>query len=244
MLRVLIAWIFTILYWLVFLLLYALSFKRLSERWTTGSIHFWGKALLGILGIRLEFVNPDSLTERSPRVVIINHQSALDVLWTAATAAPAPMAIGKKEVIFIPIINLAWWAFGFVRVDRKHHQRALNSLAGVGEKIHREKRSLYIAVEGTRTWDGSILPFKKGAFHLAYEANAPICPVVVDGAFQLLPRNRFFPKKGVIRLFYLPPVSAQEIQQAFASNQIDKLIEKVRGDMILALEKMRKSGAG
>jgi 1-acyl-sn-glycerol-3-phosphate acyltransferase len=242
MLRVLIAWIFTILYWPVVLLVYVLSFKRLSERWTTGAIHFWGKALLWVLGIRLEFVNPDNLTERSARVVIINHQSALDVLWTAATAAPAPMAIGKKEVIFIPIINLAWWAFGFVRVDRKHHQKALDALAGVGKKVHDEKRSLYIAVEGTRTYDGQILPFKKGAFHLAYEAQAPICPVVVDGAFQLLSRNGFFPKKGVIRLFYLPPVSAQEIQNAFASGQMDQLIEKVRGDMVLALENMRKNG--
>jgi lysophosphatidate acyltransferase len=242
MLRVFIAWIFTILYWPVFLLAYALSFKKLSERWVTGSIRLWGKILLWILGIRLEYVNPSSLTERSARVVIINHQSALDVLWTAATAAPAPMAIGKKEVIFIPIINLAWWAFGFVRVDRKRHQKALEALKGVGEKVRDEKRSLYIAVEGTRTYDGNILPFKKGAFHIAKEGNAPIYPVVVDGAFQLLPRNGFFPKRGVIRLKFLPPVRADEIQQAFAQNQLDDLIERVRGDMIHALESMRIRG--
>lgn len=241
MFRVLAAWILTILFWPTFLLVYALSFKTLSERWTTGAIHFWGKALLWILGIRLEFVNPYNLGEQSARVVIINHQSSLDILWTAATAAPAPMAIGKKEVIFIPIINIAWWAFGFVRVDRKHHQRALEALAGVGEKIRNEKRSLYIAVEGTRTRDGNILPFKKGAFHIAHEAKAPICPIVVDGAFQLLPRNGFFPKKGVLRLMFLPPVSADEIQQAFARNQMDELIEKVRDDMVRALESMRAS---
>lgn len=239
MIRVLIAWIFTILYWPVVLLAYALSFKSLPERWTTGSIHFWGKALLWILGIRIEYVNANPMTERQGRVVIINHQSALDILWTAATAAPAPMAIGKKEVIFIPIINVAWWAFGFVRVDRKNHSKALAALAGVGEKIRNEKRSLYIAVEGTRTYDGNILPFKKGAFHIAQEAGAPIYPVVVDGAYQLLPRNGFFPKKGVIRLLYLSPVSVEEIQSAVGHGQFDALIEKVRGDMVSGLERMR-----
>lgn len=239
-LRVLIAWIFTIIYWPVVLLVYAISFKTLSERWTTGAIHFWGKTLLWILGIRLEFVNPYPMTEREARVVIINHQSALDILWTAAIAPPAPTAIGKKEVIFIPIINVAWWAFGFIRVDRKNHAKALASLAGVGETIRREKRSLFIAVEGTRTYDGSILRFKKGAFHIAKEARAPIYPVVVDGAFQLLPRNGFFPKKGVIRLLFLPPVRAEEIQDAFERDQMDALIESVRSNMMTGLTQLRQ----
>jgi 1-acyl-sn-glycerol-3-phosphate acyltransferase len=240
-LRVLAAWIVTIVYWPIVLLIYVLSFKQLPHRFTTGAIRLWGKSLLWLLGIRLECVNESTLADRQGRVVIINHQSALDVLWTAATAAPAAMAIGKKEVIFIPIINLAWWALGFVRVDRKNHTKALAALAGVGEKIHHERRALYIAVEGTRTRDGNILRFKKGAFHIAHEAHVPICPVVVDGAFQLLPRNAFFPKKGVIRLLFLPPVSAEEVQQAVTHDQLDVLIEKVRGDMIQGLERIRRS---
>ncbi len=256
--RVLIAWVFTIVYWPVVVFAYVLSFKSFPESWVTGSIRFWGKAILSILGIRLELVNENPMTDRRGRVVIINHQSALDILWTAAIAPPASMAIGKKEVIFIPIINLAWWAFGFVRVDRKNHSKALQALAGVGEKIRREQRSLFIAVEGTRTFKGDILRFKKGAFHIAKEAGAPIYPIVVDGAFQLLPRNRFLPKPGVIRLLFLPPVGAEEIQrkvgghdvieeQDVAGKQIsagheemDVLIEKVRGDMIAALARMRQ----
>jgi 1-acyl-sn-glycerol-3-phosphate acyltransferase len=98
-----------------------------------------------------------------------------------------------------------------------------------------------VAVEGTRTHDGTIGPFKKGAFHIAQEAQVPIYPVVVDGAYQLLPRTRFIPKKGVIRLFFLPPVSSEEICRASTPEAREALIEKVRAEMIQALQRLRSS---
>jgi 1-acyl-sn-glycerol-3-phosphate acyltransferase len=47
-----------------------------------------------------------------PRVIVFNHQSALDMLWIASIAAPAPMALGKKEIAWVPIVNLVTCPLG------------------------------------------------------------------------------------------------------------------------------------
>jgi 1-acyl-sn-glycerol-3-phosphate acyltransferase len=241
--RSILAWLFTAIYWPVVLTVHALTFKRLGHRWTTGEIHIWGRSVLRILGIYLIELNSSPITERQARVVIINHQSALDLVWPAAICSPAPIAIGKKEVIFVPIINLCWWLLDFVRVDRKNHEKALRALSGVADKILSEKRALIVAPEGTRTRDGNVRPFKKGAFRIAQEARIPIYPIVVEGAYQLLPRNAWIPKSGTIRIKYLDPLSVEELEQAQEREALDALIEKTRTRMQVALDELRSGKA-
>jgi 1-acyl-sn-glycerol-3-phosphate acyltransferase len=142
-------------------------------------------------------------------VVVCNHQSTLDLPWGGTICPPRPVTIGKKEVVFIPILNLIFWALDFIRVDRGNTKKALASLEGVADQLKKGKRSLVIAPEGTRSPSGELLPFKKGAFHIAVQAQAPICPVVVHGAHDCLPKHRLLPRKGTIYIQFLEPISTR-----------------------------------
>jgi 1-acyl-sn-glycerol-3-phosphate acyltransferase len=80
-------------------------------------------------------------------------------------------------------------------------------LTAAAQRMAREKLTVFIAPEGTRSKDGSLQPFKKGGFHLALESQAPVVPVVIDGGHALHPRSQFWSRAGRIRVRVLPPIS-------------------------------------
>ena len=74
------------------------------------------------------------------------------------------------------------------------------------EKQLRGGMSLTVFPEGARSWDGNMRKFKKGAYMLAVEFNLPVVPVTIDGAFDVLPRFKFLPRPGHIRLTIHQPI--------------------------------------
>jgi 1-acyl-sn-glycerol-3-phosphate acyltransferase len=236
LLRSAVTWAFMAVYWTTVITIHFICLKRLPPAFLATAAHLWGRIALKTLGIHLEIQNDSTISEQAARVVIVNHQSALDLVWGAVICPPAPLGIGKKEVIYVPIFNLIWWGLDFIRIDRSNHALAVKALEGVAETIARERRSLIIAPEGTRTPDGSILKFKKGAFLLARQAKVPIYPVVVSGVFELLPKGSIIPKKGVIKLRFLPPVSTDGLTK---ENE-PEFIARVREEMIRAYRELSR----
>ncbi len=234
-LRVAVAWVWTALFWTAAFLLQALCLKRLPRDLIHLAPRFWGRVTFAMLGIRLEIIGESTLETPGPKVVAFNHQSALDMIWSAAICPPRAMALGKKEIAFIPFINLAWWALDFRLVDRSNPSKARASLAAVAREITEKGRALMIAPEGTRSPDGELLPFKRGAFVVAVQAQVPIYPVVISGAYALLPRRSFLPAQGVIRLRYLEPIPTAGL----TVSGMDSLVERVRGAMAAALAAQR-----
>jgi 1-acyl-sn-glycerol-3-phosphate acyltransferase len=228
LLRSAVVWIFMTIYWPIVIGIHLLCLKRLPPSFIATAARRWGWAALWILGIRLEIQNESTISTQAARVVIVNHQSAVDLVWGAVICPPSPLGIGKREVVYVPIFNLIWWGLDFIRIDRSNHAQAILALAGVADLVAKDRRSLIIAPEGTRTPDGSIGKFKKGAFLLARQARVPICPVVVSGAFESLPKGNILPRKGTIKLRFLPPVSTEGVTK---ENE-PEFIERIREDMI------------
>ena len=229
-------WVFSALFWVVFLSFFLLSFKRLPKPWVGKWVRVWGRTTLWLLGIRLYLVNPSPMTSTEARVVITNHQSAMDLIWGAAICPPGPLVIGKKEVIFIPILNLIFWVMDFIRIDRSDPVRAIQAISGVASLIREEARSLVMAPEGTRTLTGALLPFKKGAFHIATQGQVPLYPIVVHGAFDLWPKKNLIPWPGTVYMKFLPPVPTAGL----GSQDVEKLATQVRSTMAEAFEALRK----
>jgi 1-acyl-sn-glycerol-3-phosphate acyltransferase len=225
--RVLVAWVFTAVFWTLMFLLQAAALRRLPAAFLQKSMRLWGRTVLRILAIRLEFEGDGALETQAPRVIVFNHQSALDLMLAAVTAPPGVLAVGKKEIKFVPFINLAWWALGFMTVDRKRPRKMVESMTDIAAALNRDRRSFMAAPEGTRTRDGSLLPFKHGPFQIAVRAQVPVYPILVWGAFELLPRGGWLPRPGVIRIRYLPPFETRAIPEAGART----LAEKVRAEM-------------
>ena len=205
-LRTLVAWLFSALVLTSIVLLSALTFRRFYRQLAAPIARFWGRTTLKIVGVRLHVLNETTMADSEARLCIINHQSLLDVMWFGAIAPRGFTGIGKKELRSIFPINVAWWALKLHYVDRGNPQKAIRSLQSVQQQIVDEQRTLVIAPEGTRSPNGEIGPFKSGPFHIATQTHIPIHPVLVAGAFDLMPKSAWTTLPGDIYVQYLPPI--------------------------------------
>src|SRR5690606_4316161 len=104
-----------------------------------------------------------------------------------------------------PVIGAAMRGIGFVLLDRAHSDVARAAMKKVGERINREKLSVWIAPEGTRSLTGELQKFRRGAFHLAASAQVPVVMVVIEGAFDLKPKQSVYTRPGTGHVKVLPP---------------------------------------
>ena len=236
LLRGLATWIYSGVHWTTFLVLHALTLGKSTLRYREAWARGWGRTSLRLLGIRLILENENPAQLRGPKVAIINHQSLLDLMWSAAVCPDQPLAIGKKEIIWAPFIGLVFVAMGFIRIDRKNHRRAVRALDGVAETIRKESRSLFVAPEGTRSPTGELLPFKKGAFHLAIQAQAPVYFMVVHGAYDLMPKQNFLPRKGTLYIRFPEPISTTGMT---LEKDLDTLVKRARSVVAETNQAMR-----
>ena len=228
LLRYFFVWVAIVAYSTPVILLSALTLRRFTDTILPLAAKSWGRLSLKLLRIRVEFENAELLQERRPRIIIFNHESTLDILWLACVFPPAALGIVKREFIYVPFFNLALWAAKFVFIDRSNRQKAVAALQALSEKIVREKRSLLIAPEGTRTRTGEMLPFKKGAFRIAASSRIPLYPIVSAGGYALLPKPKLLPRPGVIKIRCLPPIDTS----AWDPQNLDSRINEVRSLMV------------
>jgi putative phosphoserine phosphatase / 1-acylglycerol-3-phosphate O-acyltransferase len=233
----LIGWSFTTVYCTALTLLSIATLRHWARVWVAPAAHLWAQVLLALCGIRVVYDNATTLQSRAARVVLINHPSTLDAIWAALVMPPASMPIGKREMIYYPGLNVAWWALRFGLIDRSNPEAAHSTLAALVDQVRSERLSILMAPEGTRSRDGSLQAFKKGAFHLAIQAGVPICPVVAVGAHVIWPRQRWLPVPGVVRIRFLPPFETRE----WRIEDLDAHIARVHAAMQLALHELERS---
>jgi 1-acyl-sn-glycerol-3-phosphate acyltransferase len=123
----------------------------------------------------------------SHHLVMSNHQSHYDIPVLFAVLGSNMRMVTKAELFRIPVFGPALRAAGFVSIDRGRRDRAVASLADARSLLN-TGMSVWLAPEGTRSPSVSMLPFKKGGFHLAQDAGVPILPVAIRGTHQILSR--------------------------------------------------------
>ena len=182
----------------------------LGERFRPGGTfdqmpRLYGRRLLQINRIPVEVTGLERVTAALPCVYVTNHESWLDVLALMAVLPGSFRFVAKKEILYFPFIGWALRAGGQVVIDRKKLTRAIRAYEDAVPAIH-GGLSAVVFVEGTRTRDGRLLPFKKGAFALAIAAQVPVVPVYVRGGFEMLPKGRITPTPGSMRVHLGEPI--------------------------------------
>jgi 1-acyl-sn-glycerol-3-phosphate acyltransferase len=125
-------------------------------------------------------------------------------------AIPRRIAIlAKKSLFAIPIVGTAFRLAQFVPVDRANPEQAAASIDLAVEEM-KKGVSFLIYPEGTRSRDGRLLPFRRGAFVLAIRAGVPVVPVACSGAHRLVPKNSYRISPGEIVVRFCPPIDAAE----------------------------------
>lgn len=134
-------------------------------------------------------------------VYVANHASWLDIPALILALPPTVRFAAKDSLFRIPLFGAALRAGGFLPVNREDRSRARDTFASGREHLA-EGGSVLFFPEGTRTYDGALLPFQRGAFLMALKSRLPVVPVGVEGSFRGLPRTSWslVPTSIVVRI--------------------------------------------
>lgn len=197
---------------------------------------WFGRRVVDVLGVDLHVrgtVPPDRTY-----VYMSNHQSHLDIpMLYASLPSPTIRMLAKKELFDIPLWGRGLRAAEFIEVDRGDHAKAMASI-DYAARLLRDGVSIYLAPEGTRSRDGKIGKLKKGGFHLALGAGAPIVPVAIRGTIDILPRGGKRMQTGRrVDVTIGAPIDV-------ANRDLESLMTEVREFLVKNVENASRSTAG
>lgn len=158
-----------------------------SSQWATA--RFFKHVMRFTTGITFSIDDPhDYLNTTRPAVFIGPHQSELDVLMLGYIFPRGCSVTAKKSLKNVPFLGWFMALSYTVFIDRANSTNARHAMAGASREMTQERQSVFIFPEGTRSYakEPKLLPFKKGAFHLAVQAGVPIVPVVVANYSDVL----------------------------------------------------------
>jgi putative phosphoserine phosphatase / 1-acylglycerol-3-phosphate O-acyltransferase len=163
---------------------------------------------LALSGVEVKVVTGhEHLWSSRPCVFIINHQSGLDVPVVMKLVRGDFTGVVKKEARAIPVWGQLFELAGVAFIDRANTEKARAALEPAVRKLREEGISLAISPEGTRSPTPRVGPFKKGAFHIAMQAEVPIVPIVFRNTGELLWKGAQTLRPGTVEVVVLPPVS-------------------------------------
>ena len=183
----------------------------------------WAPALIRATGARYQVDAMPPIDFSVPHIFVMNHQSMLDIACAFASIPVNLRFVAKNVLKFVPFLGWFMWLTGMIFVDRSRGTQAVRSFAKAAVKI-REGASIIVFPEGTRSRDGSILPFKRGPFALALQAGVAIVPVAIEGSGQVLGAGGFRLAPGLVRLRIGQPIATA----GRAAHERDQLRREVR----------------
>ena len=147
-----------------------------------GNTLFLGRILsfgmLPIMGIKIHVEGRENFEKiQGPAIILSNHQDNMDLFLVGAFVSKKTVSIGKKIIKYFPFIGQIYWLSGNILIDRKRKKKALGAMNQAGEQMIKKGIKVWIMPEGTRSRGRGLLPFKKGAFHLAHQTKRPIINV-------------------------------------------------------------------
>jgi 1-acyl-sn-glycerol-3-phosphate acyltransferase len=197
-----------------------------NRAWVDKTLHGWADRILHWVRVRCKIVNPYGIEPKSDEATIImcNHSSLYDIpLSFKAFPNHSIRMLSKVELSKVPVMGKGMKAAEFPFIDRKNRRRAIKDLESV-RKLMESGIVMWIAPEGTRSKDGRLAPFKKGAFITAIEAKATIIPIGIRGAYNILPaRTTQFNINQTAEVHIGTPIYASE----YSAQNKDQLVQRV-----------------
>ena len=176
------------------------------KKWGYYPPHIWGKLWCWLLFIKVDVIRKAKIDPNTSYVFVANHQGVFDIFSIFGFLDHNFRWIMKKSITKIPLIGISCKYSKQIFVDRSSQISMARSVIEA-RKILRDGMSLVVFPEGTRTKNGKMNSFKKGAFKLAMDFKLPLVPLTIDGAYDILPRTSIFKiKYGKITLTIHEPI--------------------------------------
>jgi 1-acyl-sn-glycerol-3-phosphate acyltransferase len=182
--------------------------------WTllTGDVSFlyrmgmWG-AFTGvrIAGARVNTIGLERIDPARTYIFMVNHVSNIDPPLLLPLIPRRTSVMAKKELFDYPLLGKTMRLGSLVPVDRGNREAGIGAVRAAAEVIRRGI-NMTIFIEGGRSFDGKLLPFKKGPFYLAEECSVPVVPVTISGTHYMMPKRRFAIKPGKVDVIFHDPI--------------------------------------
>lgn len=205
--------------------------KQYLAQYTTARFYYY--AMKHLMGIDVKVIGGEKL-DNKPFIAVSNHQSTLDILMLGRMFPPGCTVTAKKSLKYVPFLGWFMSLSGTYFLDRNDRKQSVDTLNEGLKNIKANKRALWIFPEGTRSYsaDLKILPFKKGAFHLAQQGKIPIIPIVVSNTSTIMNSKYKVFNSGVITVKVLDAINTEDLK----TENISKLSEDVRDRMFEELQ--------
>lgn len=213
---------------LAFMATVACLFARDPQSAWQAFARLWARFSLACSGIQVALEDEERLRAmlaRGPAVLVCNHESTLDVPVLLGWVPGRFAFLSKAEVFSLPLVGWCARMLGCIplrRGDRADAARALTH----AEAAIREGRTVLIFPEGTRSRDGRVAHFKRGALVLAQRTGAPLITIAIDGSWALMPKGALVARPGSLALKAGRLVLAPEPTAA-----LEALAEALRGEV-------------
>src|SRR4030088_2620273 len=158
-----------------------------------------------IAGVRVQTVGLEKIDPQRNYIFMSNHISNLDPPITLPLIPRRTSVMVKKELFSYPILGKIMLIGSLVPVDRRNRD---SGIAAVRDAVKALEQGLNMTtyVEGKRSFDGKLLPFKKGPFYLAEECKVPVVPITISGTEKVMPKARFAIRPGMVTVEFHDPI--------------------------------------
>src|SRR2546425_12048404 len=197
----------------------------------------WGaRNWLRLTGVKVKVTGLEHLEPKQAYVFVANHFSYLDAAPLFAFTGRRMGMVAKKELLKAPILGVGMGFVNVIAIDRSNRERAVESLKIATERL-RSGISFGVCPEGTRAQPGEMLPFKKGAFHMAVQAGVPVVPIALKNSDKLMGKGTGEAWPGTIEMVMLRPVETSWVS---TDEDLRKLVDQVQGVIMneLGIEKL------
>lgn len=186
--------------------------------------------------VRVEVVGRERIPAKTACIFMANHVSNLDPPVLIPRIPGRISSFLKRSLMSLPALGYAMKLGEFIPVDRAGS--AANAKKSVQEAVRLLAKGIHITtfIEGTRSADGRLLPFKKGPFYMAMDSGAPVIPVSIYGTETMMPRGSARIKPGTAHIVFHEPIlpskyaTREELSQAVRAAIASGLPEWMRGE--------------
>jgi 1-acyl-sn-glycerol-3-phosphate acyltransferase len=214
----------------------ALAPPHLRQRGAVLFARSFGAVMTTMLGWRLVVEERERFSIH-PSVILVNHQSNLDIVTWGSIYPERTVTIGKRELAVLPFFGWFFRGTGNLFIDRSNATRAHATLRDAAATIREKSLSVWMFPEGHRNQEPELLPLKKGPFHLAIAAQAPIVLAIAEPIGTVLDARRLLVRPGRIRVRILPPIPTEGL----TTDDVEALMARTRATMQEAFDGLRAS---
>jgi 1-acyl-sn-glycerol-3-phosphate acyltransferase len=190
-------------------LLSLLGMKDPMRRATAVIGRVWARFILALTGCPFTMTGVENVPAQGGFCLVANHNSIFDIVLLLASVGRPFGFIAKKELSFVPLLNLWILLLGGLFIDRKNIRKAVEAI-NEGTRRIKNGGAMVIFPEGTRGKGQGMLPFKSGALKLATKTGAPIVPVALGGTYGVFEKDHRF-HRGPVSACFAPPVATADI---------------------------------